>query len=265
MFIPEISASKVAGLIGLNQYQSPDEIVYSLFLKDAKLKKQIQDIETLHNRRPYQKVLNQILAEDTIRDCISAGLQSCKKTTDVPGVLEKVEDAANIILTLRHDTLNPELRAQIANEVRGMVAKRRGLDNEDAILNTYEQENDVTVVERNTKMLRKNYGSFKLIGRTDGFVAKENRIVDSKDRTRVWNSVPIYDEVQLRCYMDMSGATESELLERFPDRTTRCTKFMNDANKWKALQDAIEKKVAGMLADMEDPEGLKRIVFANTV
>lgn len=265
MFIPEISASKVAAFIGLNPYQSPDETAYSLLLKDPVLKEKIQAAERTYNRKSYQSVVNKILADDTIRDCINSGLNSCKKTSDVNGVLESVEQSANIILTLRHDSLTPELRTQIATEVRGMVSKRRGLDNEDSILNTYEQEQDVKVVERNTKMLRKNYGKFKLVGRTDGFVASENRIVDSKDRTRVWKTVPIYDEVQMRCYMDMSGVTETELIERFPDKTTRHTKFKNDAEKWKVLQTAIEKKVDALLEAIADPEKLKRIVFANTV
>ena len=35
MFIPEISASKVAGLIGLHKFQKPAEVAYSLLLKDV--------------------------------------------------------------------------------------------------------------------------------------------------------------------------------------------------------------------------------------
>lgn len=265
MIIPEISASKVAGLIGLNRYQSPDEIMYSLLIKDPELKKQIRAIEIGNNRESYQKVVNEILAEQPIRDCVASGLDACKKTTDISSVLQNVENSAALVLALRHDKMTPALRLAIAGEVRGQVSKQRGLKNEDNILDTYEKDRDVKVVERNTKMLRKNYGSFKIVGRTDGFVASENRIVDSKDRTRVWDTVPIYDEVQLRCYMDMSGVKESELVERFPDGTTRHTKFMNDAVKWKVLQDAIQQKMEILVEASRDPESLKRIVFANTV
>lgn len=265
MFIPEIPASKVAALIGLNRYQNPNEVIYSLMQKDSKLKKQIEAIEKENNRRSYQKVVNEVLAQDPIRDCVSAGLDACKKTTDVAAVLESVEDAAKLILALRNDHLNPELREQIAAEVRGKVTKQRGLNNEDAILNNYEKEQDVKVTERNTRMIRKDYSTFKIIGRLDGFVESENRIVDSKDRTRVWSSVPIYDEVQMRCYMDMTGASQAELIERFPDRSTRTTKYLNDAEKWKVIRDAVEQKVALMNEMVEDAEKLKRIVFLNTV
>lgn len=266
MFIPEIPASKVAALIGLNRYQNPNEVIYSLLQKDTKLKRQIEAIEKEYNRRSYQKVVNEVLAQDPIRDCVAAGLDACKKTTDVMSALDSVEDAAKIILALRNDHLNPDLREQIAAEVRGKVTKQRGLNNEDAILNNYEKDQDVKVTERNTKMIRKDYNSiFKIVGRLDGFVEKENRIVDSKDRTRVWNSVPIYDEVQMRCYMDMTGASEAELVERFPDKTTRTTKYLNDAEKWKAIYDAIVQKVTLMNEMVEDAEKLKRIVFLNTV
>jgi hypothetical protein len=146
-----------------------------------------------------------------------------------------------------------------------MVSKRRGILNENAILDQYEAEREVKVVERNTKMCSKDYSTFKLVGRTDGFVASENRIVDSKDRTRVWDSVPIYDEIQLRCYMDMTGATESELIERFPGGKSRHTKFLNDPAKWNMIEHALERAVDTMRSAVENPEELKRIVFENTV
>lgn len=263
--IPEISASKVAGFIGLNKYQNPHEMTYDLLTRDKDIKEKIAEIEKTHNRRPFNQLVNEILKEQPIRDCVQAGLQSCKGTTNIVGVLNEVEAQAKIILSLRRDAFPVELRKRLAEEVRGQVSKQRGLNNENKILDTYETTCEVKVTERNTKTIRKDYGSFKLVGRTDGFVASENRIVDSKDRTRVWPQVPVYDEIQLRVYMDMSGATESELIERFPSGDTRHTKYMNDAEKWKIIQDAIEHGVSLMNLAVEDPEELKRIVFANTV
>lgn len=48
--IPEISASKVAGLIGLHRYQKPAEIQYDLLCKDPETKQKIQAIEKEYNR-----------------------------------------------------------------------------------------------------------------------------------------------------------------------------------------------------------------------
>jgi hypothetical protein len=263
--IPEISASKVAGLIGLHKYQQPHEILYELLCKDKTTKERIVALEQLHGRRSFNAVLNDVLKEQSVADCISAGVTAANKTEDVASVLAEVEEQAGLILALRRDSYTPEVRAQLVSEIRGQVSKQRGIRNENAILDQYEIHRDVKVVERNTKTFKKDYGKFKLIGRTDGYVASENRIVDSKDRTRFWAQVPLYDEIQLRCYMEMAGASESELIERFPNGEVRHTKFMNDPEKWRVLQEAIEKAVAKLNAALDDADELKKVVFANTV
>ena len=198
-------------------------------------------------------------------DCIGGGIRTANKTADVATVLEDVEAQARLILDLRRETLPPDVRDRIAAEIRGKVSKGRGIQNENAILNQYEVQRDVKVTERNTKTFRKDYGLFKLVGRTDGYVASENRIVDSKERTRLWPEVPLYDEIQLRCYMEMAGATESELVERFPDGQVRHTKYLNDPAKWASLRAAIELGTTKLNAVADDDDALKRVVFANTV
>ena len=265
MFFPEIPASKVAGFIGLHKFQDQNEVFYDILLKDKDVKAKIVEIETTHGRRSFSQVLNEVLRDSVVQDCVSAGIIAAQKTADVSSVLADVEDKAKVILNLRRDTFTPELRTRLAEEIRGKVSKQRGLHNENTILNNYETDRDVKVVERNTRTIKKAYENFAIVGRIDGFVASENRIVDSKDRTKFWPTVPLYDEIQLRCYMDMTGATESELVERFPDKTTRTTKFMNDADKWKSLQDLMEKNTTKLDAIVNNPEELKRMVFANTV
>lgn len=263
--IPEISASKVAGLIGLHKYQNQDEIQYELLKRDPSGKQKITEIETAENRVPLSKVLNTVLKEPNIRSCVSSGIQQCKFSENVPHILANVEQQAATILSLRFKEYDTTTRAWLSSEIRGSVSKRRGLDNEDHILNNYEEQHEVKVTERNTKTIRKDYGLFKLVGRTDGYVESENRIVDSKDRTRVWKTVPIYDEIQLRCYMNMTGASESELIERFPDKTTRVTKFYNDPEQWSIIQQQIENTVINLQEALKTPEILKRIIYANTV
>jgi hypothetical protein len=265
MIVPEISASKVAGFIGLHKYQSPHEIAYELLCKDPATKAKIAEIERTEQRRPFNAVLNEVLKESPIADCIGAGIRDAQHSTNVTGVLKDVQEQAELILSLRRDQFPPDLRARIADEVRGQVAKRRGINNEERILNTYETVREVKVTERNTKTIKKDMGTWKLVGRCDGYVASENRIVDSKDRTRHWPQVPVYDEIQLRCYMNMYNAKESELIERFPNGETRHTLYPLDAEKWAALQTAVEKGVEKLNRAMEDDEELKRIVFANTV
>jgi hypothetical protein len=263
--MPEISASKVAGFIGLHKFQNANEIQYELLRKSKEGLLKIQKIEEDYHRRSFNSVLNEVLKDQPVMDCISSAVKELQSTTDVSRVLSEVEAQAALILDLRRDNFTPQLRNQLACEIRGRVTKRRGIDNEEKILNDYETAREVKVQDRNTKILRKDYGIFKLVGKIDGFVASENRIVDSKERTRFWPNVPLYDEIQLRCYMDMTGATESELVERFPDGQTRHTKFLNDPEKWSSIQTAIERGVEILNNALDNPEELKRIVFANTI
>lgn len=265
MFFPEIPASKIAGFIGLHKYQDQNEVFYDILMKDKEMKAKIVEIETTNGRRSFNQVLAEVSRDPVVQDCVSSGITAAQKTTDVSSVLADVEDKAKVILNLRYDKFTPELRVRLAEEIRGKISKQRGIRNENTILNNYETENDVKVVERNTRTIKKAYENFAIVGRIDGFVASENRIVDSKDRTKFWPAVPLYDEIQLRCYMDMTGATESELVERFPDKTTRTTKFMNDATKWASLYELMEKNTTKLKSIVENPEELKRVVFENTV
>ena len=263
--IPELSASKVAAFIGLNKYQNPDEIAYDLLVRDPIGKRKIADLQAELKRESYNKVVQGILRDSAVKDCIASGLTAAQTTTNVTRVLENVQSQAETVLALRHESLTPELRTRVAEEIRGKVSKQRGLDNEETILNTYEAAKDVKVTERNTKLVKKDCGTYRLIGRCDGYVASQNRIVDSKDRTRVWATIPVYDEIQMRCYMQLYGATEAELVERFPDKTTRHTVFSNDSAKWSHIHGLIERNVAKLNDALEDAEELKRIVLANTV
>lgn len=262
---PEISASKVAGMVGLHKYQSFHELAYELLQKDPVGKAKIAEVERVEARRPFHQLVQEVLRDGTIRDIVAGGIREAQQTKNVQGVLTEVMAQADLVLQMRNRDLPDEVRVRLVDEVRGKVSKQRGLNNETAILDQYETQRDVKVTERNTKTIKKNLGTFTLVGRCDGYVAKERRIVDSKDRTREWPTVPIYDEIQLRTYMKLYDATEAELIERFPNGTTRHTKYLADEKIWAGLEDSLRRAVERVTMLLEDPEELKRIVRANTV
>jgi hypothetical protein len=264
-FLPEISASKVASLIGLHAYQPAKECMYDLLCKHAPTKLRIAALEASERRIALPKLKAAVLRSPAVRDVVTAGVRACIGRTDITETLEDVESQARLVLNLRHSELNPEVRELMVAEVRGAVQRQRGTNNEGAILNVYEVENNVKVQDRNTVTFRKTYRDFKLVGRTDGYVEAHNRIVDSKARTRWWAAVPMYDEIQLRVYMALSGCVESELVESFPDGRTRTTKYLNDIEKWENIQSALSDAVKKMNDAIADEEILRDIVFANTV
>ena len=165
----------------------------------------------------------------------------------------------------RTPNMTPEMATQLLADARGEVAKKRGLQNEDKILNTYEADKKVVVTERNTKMLRMDKEEFILVGRTDGFVAELNRVVDSKDRTTYWKTVPVYDEIQLRVYMHMMDAKDAELVEKFPNGTKRNTVFENDAEIWADIEANLRLTTRRMCEILADASSLEDLVFKNTV
>lgn len=264
-FIPEISASKVAALIGLNKYQSPHEVMYDLLNKYDPIKAKIASIQSKERRIPTTKLKYAVLATPAIKNIVSTGISVCVGLTDITEALKDVERQARVVINLRHSELPSEFREVLVTEVCGEVRKKRGLNTENTILNTYETDNNVKVEERNTKTFRKDYTDYKLIGRTDGYVAEHKRIVDSKARTRWWPEVPMYDEIQLRVYMELSGCLETELIESFPDGRVRTTKYLNSSEKWGAIETEIKDAVKKMNTMIENEEALRKLVYANTI
>jgi len=264
-FLPEISASKVASLIGLHAYQPAKECMYDLLCKHAPTKLRIASIEARERRVALPQLKGAVLRSPAVRDVVNAGVRACVGQTDITDTLGDVETQARLVMNLRHSELPIDVRELMVAEVRGAVQRQRGTNTESAILNVYEAQNNVTVQDRNTVTFRKTYSTFKLVGRTDGYVEAHNRIVDSKARTRWWAAVPLYDEIQLRVYMALSGCVESELVESFPDGRTRTTKYLNDIEKWENIQSALSDAVKKMNEALTNEEILRDIVFANTV
>jgi hypothetical protein len=182
----------------------------------------------------------------------------------VAASLNAVEAACKKVVE-RTPNMTPEMATQLLADARGEVSKKRGLQNEDSILNTYESERKVVLIERNTRMLRMEKDDFTLVGRTDGFVAEQNRVVDSKDRTTYWKTVPVYDEIQLRVYMHLLDATDSELIEKFPNGSRRATVFVNDPEEWADIESKLHLVTRKMRDILADASSLEELVFKNTV
>ena len=207
------------------------------------------------------------VAEAAIAQATEARKLAAAELAAAPSVdasLARVEAACKKVVE-RTPNMTPEMATQLLADARGEVAKKRGLQNEDKILNTYEADRKVVVTERNTKMLRMDKEEFILVGRTDGFVAEMNRIVDSKDRTTYWKTVPVYDEIQLRVYMHMMDAKDAELVEKFPNGTKRNTVFENDAEIWADIEANLRLTTRRMCEILADASSLEDLVFKNTV
>ena len=300
MFRPSFSATQVAGIIGRHAYQPVYQVMYEVFKKDKGVAERISAIEKEHNRKSINNFKGAFLKDRDIQQSVFAALDTCKSADDatekdmeaakilhdaeakkrslelkvvagievsqaeVKAVQAEVEAACQKVID-RSPNMTPAMATQLLSDARGEVAKKRGLSNEDKILNTYEAERKVVLTERNTRMLRMEKDAFTLVGRTDGFVASQNRVVDSKNRTRFFPEVPNYDIIQLRVYMHMLDATDSELIEKFPKQATRHTVFPNDPAEWADIEANLNLAARRMTEILADASSLEDLVFKNTV
>lgn len=263
-FKPEISASSVAALIGMNPYRAPHEVMYQVLQKHAAAKDAIRRLESAHRRIPKDLMIRRIAADQEVRKILSDGLEETRTNPDIRGIVDSATAKIGIIGAFRYGSIPAEERDAIVKEVASGIHKQRGLRNENQILDNYEKETKTKVTERNTRLVRKDYGPFVLIGRIDGYVESLKRIVDSKERTFYRSSPPVYDEIQMRVYMDLLSAKDAELVERFPTQEVRKTVYENDAEKWSAIHMAIRTASQEILDALSDEAKLLRIIESNT-
>lgn len=261
---PEISASAVAGLIGMNPYRAPHEVMYQVLQKNAAAKETIRRLENVHRRIPKDLMIRRIAADTDVRKIVSDGLEETRTNPDIRGVVDSAAAKIGIVGALRYSSIPAEERDGIVKEVASAIQKQRGLRNENQILDNYEKDTKTKVTERNTRMVRKDYGPFVLIGRIDGFVESLKRVVDSKERTYFRSEPPMYDEIQMRVYMDLTSAKDAELVERFPNQEVRKTVYTNDADKWTAIHMAIRTASQEIMDAISDEAKLLRIIESNT-
>jgi hypothetical protein len=117
--------------------------------------------------------------------------------------------------------------------------KKRGREEEAGDLDALAKRRSLAVTERNTEMVFKTLGLCRIGGRCDGRLP-DGTIVESKHRRRMWPSVPEYDIIQLRAYLELYDAPRGLLVERFPDGSTRETPVERAASEWAPIQDALD-------------------------
>lgn len=263
-FIPEIPASAVAAVIGLNPYRAPYEAMYAILKKDKILKDQIQELERVHRRVSLDTVRRKVAAHSEVRAIVQRGLTETETNPDVPGIVERAKTSIELLTNLRYPSLPPSVRASIVKECASDIHKQRGTKNENEVLNQYETRTKTQVTERNTCMRTLKCGEYTLCGRIDGYIASRNRIVDSKERTVHWPDVPVYDEIQMRVYMELMGCPEAELVERFPNGTVRNTVFERDDSQWSQIHSRLTSAARDMILASQDRSALLKIIEANT-
>lgn len=263
-FTPEISASLFAGFVGLHKYKTQDETFFGLLQKDKTIRNTINNILTQQGRMLFDDAHRTISKDPYINAIIRNKIEECKGCTDLQPLMVKAGVAINKAIYTRHPSFTHEIRKELVQEAVSQIYKRRGLANENTILDNHSQDIGEQITERNTKMMRKDMGAYRLIGRIDGWVESKRRVVDSKERKSFVDSPPLYDEIQMRVYMILMDANEAELVERFPDGTVRKTLYANDPEKWNELHQMAVQASELIREIAVNKEKLEEFVTANS-
>lgn len=266
-FVPEISASAVASVLGLNPYRPPYEAMYAILKKDAITKERIKMLEQTHGRVSLDMMRRKAAADPLVKSAVQYGLKEAEtahSTEDLNAIATEARQNIGMAVSAKFPSLPPAVRSSIIDECVSDIHKQRGTKNENAVLNQYEAATNTKVTDRNTCMRYANCGAYKLCGRIDGYVAELNRVVDSKERRVKWPEVPMYDEIQLRVYMELMDCPEAELVERFPDGTTRNTIFKRDPAIWARFHEGLVKAAGTMVTASKEDATLLKIINANT-
>jgi hypothetical protein len=241
------------------------EITATKILRDAEAKSHELDMKVAAGMKVDEdEVVSVRSAVKTAAAAKTAAEEAVAAAPSVAKTLDAVEAACQKVID-RTPNMSKEMATQLLADARGEVSKKRGLANEDKILNTYEEARQVVLTERNTRMLRMEKETFVLVGRTDGYVAEQKRVVDSKDRMRYWAAPPVYDIIQLRVYAHMLDAIDCEMIENFPDGTTRHTVYLNDPDEWADIEANLNLAARRMNEILADESRLEDLVFENTV
>lgn len=260
--MPTFFASEVAALIGRNKYKTKDEAIFRVLSTISKFKPLIERIKTETCGRTQKEVI------DTIPEDVKVALDSAvstaisvssevdivktidtfkKETTQkllesaLGGKSSTVEfKAAAERIQKRETTVEQELKTlektNVINVISSEVQKRRGTQMESKAEDDHAVSTGKDITNRNSS-LRAEFPEYTLFGYIDGM--QDGRIVETKNRKRIWAEPPVYDLIQLRCYMKMKGDVDGLLLERFPNGNVRETLLSWDPIEWEYIHSGL--------------------------
>lgn len=270
--MPIFFASEVAALIGLNKFKTKDEALFRVISSMPKFKSLIEKMKETTGKKSEREHIAEAPAEvkESLAKAVESSLGMCK-TSDIQTKIEefKKETTSQLLkgaiegkdapvefkmaaerIAKKETTIDSETvkleKSAIVDSLSREIQKQRGTKLESVAEDKHGKDTGKAVTDRGAST-RFECAEYILVGNIDGM--QDGCVVETKNRKRVWNTPPIYDLIQLRCYMKMRGDVDGLLLESFPDGTTRKTKLVWDADEWDAIHTnlvAVADEIATM-------------------
>lgn len=209
-------------------------------------------------------------AAPSVLDAVAAAVAASSGATDVAAAVDRVVAAAAAggAAATTDDGRDALLRdaataVAMVSGVGQSVQMARGVQLEGGALDAYAAAHGTAVTQRNAVMHYLRTPTYVVAGKIDGWDAARGRVVEVKNRKRAWATVPQYDVIQLRVYLEMTGAAEGVLVDRFPDGTSRETIVTRTAHEWAPIHDGLCAFAARFAA--LTPEEVATLVYDHCV
>jgi len=198
-------SSKIASLTKYNKYVSNDEYVKLfidiLYKKKEELKKYDEEhnnFKVLSNEEHLDTIiLNNINENDKneIKKLINLSVENNEdlhnKTSELKLVIHQNKDIC------------VETKEKMTKQLNSKINCNYGINTENKAITIYEAETNNKVYNNNFKLYVHKYTNFAICGKTDGFVKINDKeyIYETKNRkSRFFNTIPIYEKIQLLAY-----------------------------------------------------------------
>lgn len=209
---PVYFASKVSTLIGRNPYEPWAKEAARILQKHASPIAQILDMMEADTTTDNEKRNVQLEAKSIIEEnkmAIEALVRHNKDTLQEESIQETTEKITTT-------TSSPMVQRVVQAEVQKAVFTARGTSMESSTFDRVNAQQVKPFHSRPGKLYRHDAGAFVIVGRLDGFNDETRELLEIKNRQRrLFRNVPLYEKIQVQCYLLMTGATKCKFVEQY--------------------------------------------------
>ena len=225
-----VGASEIANLIGANPHVSVGEAVERLWEKN--------------NRRTFSEAL----ARNKLRSVAQEERLKELGVLEMAVAVVETEDVNEYRQRLRK-TLQRTTASQDKSVVRDYINTSRGIKYEKTIFESLQRQDSSVKLETDAKRYQRMIGipnsalRYRITGYIDGVETNSKRIIEIKNRqSRLFNHVPLYEQVQCQAYLFLTELEVCEHTESF-QRALQTTTLRWEPVFWKTVVERLNRVI----------------------
>jgi hypothetical protein len=160
-------------------------------------------------------------------------------STNLLNNTELIEQSNNLISIIEKSDISSIQKNKIINEVNSKINCNYGSNTEQKAIQKYEKETNNKVYANNDKCYTAYYENFLICGKIDGLIDQDGKTYINEIKNRrnhIYDSIPIYEKVQLLSYTKLLMNTNI-IFTQCKDDDTHTEVFENyqDEEMWNTI------------------------------